>query len=109
MEDTAVPFSFLSNANQYTNKFKALSDEKRLHILHFLSIQGEKCVCDIEEALSLSQSKLSYHLGILLKAQLIQKSARGTWSYYHVNEVELDALLSEDLRCVFKPSKENCC
>ncbi|TWJ65736.1 Arsenical resistance operon repressor [Bacillus paralicheniformis] len=51
------------------------------------------------------QSKLSYHLKILLDAGLITKEAKGTWSYYSLNEKEINHLLSEELCCLFRPSR----
>ncbi|MEH7234427.1 transcriptional regulator, partial [Bacillus safensis] len=49
-------------------------------------------------------SKLSYHLKILLDADLITKETRGTWSYYSLNEKEVNHLLSTELCCLFRPS-----
>ncbi|MDQ0929365.1 DNA-binding transcriptional ArsR family regulator [Bacillus atrophaeus] len=50
------------------------------------------------------QSKLSYHLKILLDAELIHKETKGTWSYYSLHEKEINHLLSEELCCLFRPS-----
>ncbi|WP_409291651.1 ArsR/SmtB family transcription factor [Peribacillus sp. SCS-37] len=88
---------------KYEAKFKALADKKRLHIMNILTQNGSMCVCDIEPIIGMTQSKLSYHLKILLDAGLIEKEAKGTWSYYCVNQNELNALLSEQLCCLFKP------
>ncbi|MBJ8055477.1 winged helix-turn-helix transcriptional regulator [Bacillus cereus] len=87
----------------YEKKFKALADQKRLHILYELCQRGETCVCDLTDILELSQSKLSYHLKLLLDANLITKDTKGTWSYYNINKTEVDALLSEQLCCIFRP------
>jgi ArsR family transcriptional regulator, arsenate/arsenite/antimonite-responsive transcriptional repressor len=87
----------------YEKKFKALADEKRLHILYELCQSGELCVCDMTDLFSLSQSKLSYHLKILLDANLLHKTKKGTWNYYSINKEEVDALLSEQLCCIFRP------
>ena len=89
----------------YKQKFKALADTKRLHLLNVLSNKGETCVCDLTDELELPQSKLSYHLKVLMDAGLLMKETRGTWSYYSINEEEIDQLLSEQLCCVLKPSK----
>lgn len=88
----------------YETKFKALADAKRLRLLNLLSIQGKTCVCDMTEDMDMSQSKLSYHLKILVDANLLNVEARGKWSYYSINEEEVDDLLSENLCCVLKPS-----
>lgn len=87
----------------YEKKFKALADKKRLHILYELCQRGETCVCDLTGVLELPQSKLSYHLKLLLDANLITKETKGTWSYYNINKEEVDALLSEQLCCIFRP------
>ncbi|BAD63371.1 ArsR/SmtB family transcription factor [Shouchella clausii] len=89
----------------YQTKFKALADTKRLRLLNILSLRGKTCVCDLMEEMQMSQSKLSYHLKILVDANLLKMETKGTWSYYSVNEPEVDALLSEQLCCILKPSK----
>ncbi|PLT28188.1 ArsR/SmtB family transcription factor [Peribacillus deserti] len=90
--------------NKYEAKFKALADKKRLQIMNILTQKGEMCVCDLTPLMDMTQSKLSYHLKILLDANIISKETRGTWSYYQINQDEINHLLSHELCCVFKPS-----
>ncbi|MFZ4450549.1 ArsR/SmtB family transcription factor [Salibacterium aidingense] len=92
----AIPFS------EYKKKFKALADEKRLEIMHELSRHDSVCVCDLTDILDLPQSKLSYHLKILLDADFITREVRGTWSYYKLQEEAVNHILSEDLCCLFR-------
>jgi ArsR family transcriptional regulator, arsenate/arsenite/antimonite-responsive transcriptional repressor len=92
--------------SKYEIKFKALADQKRLHILNLLCQQESICVCDLSEMIEMPQSKLSYHLKILLDANLILKETKGTWSYYKINQQEVNHLLSPELCCLFRPS---CC
>ncbi|PGG83001.1 transcriptional regulator, partial [Bacillus toyonensis] len=41
---------------------------------------------------------------------LIIKETKGTWSYYDLNDVEVNNLLSEELCCIFrKTGKGSCC
>jgi len=95
---------------QYEKKFKALADQKRLEIMYELCQKGQTCVCDLTEAFGMSQSKLSYHLKVLLDANLIIKETKGTWSYYDLNDIEVENLLSEELCCLFrKTGKGSCC
>lgn len=99
---------------QYEKKFKALADQRRLEILYELSERGETCVCDLTDYFRISQSKLSYHLKILLDANFILKETKGTWSYYDINEKEISDLLSEKLSSTFrktenKASMNSCC
>lgn len=89
----------------YEAKFKALADQIRLKILYELNQRGQVCVCDLTEIVSLSQSKLSYHLKILLDANLIEREKKGIWNYYSLNEIEVRNLLSEELCCIFYPRK----
>ena len=83
-------------------KFKALADQKRLEIMYELCQRGQTCVCDLTEIFEMTQSKLSYHLKILLDAGLIVKETKGTWSYYDLNDTKVNNLLSEELCCIFR-------
>ncbi|MBD1864719.1 MULTISPECIES: helix-turn-helix transcriptional regulator [Trichocoleus] len=77
--------------------FHALSDPLRLQVLDLLRSQ-ELCVCDLCEALAVSQSKLSFHLKALKEAQLVQARQEGRWIYYSLNLpqfVVLEQYLSE--------------
>lgn len=89
---------------KYESKFKALADKKRLQIMNILTQKGEMCVCDLAPLMEMTQSKLSYHLKILLDAQLILKETRGTWSFYQLNIDEVNSLLSPELCCLFRPT-----
>ena len=64
-----------------TIKFHALSDETRLRIIDLLR-QGERCVCDLQDALDAGQSRLSFHLKVLKEAGLVADRKEGRWSYY---------------------------
>jgi ArsR family transcriptional regulator len=64
--------------------FHALSDPLRLQIIELLREQ-ELCVCDLCEALNVTQSKLSFHLKTLKEAQLVQTRQEGRWIYYRLN------------------------
>lgn len=100
---------------EYEAQFKALADQKRLQIMYELCQRGNVCVCDLCEVVDMPQSKLSYHLKILLDAKLILKETRGTWSYYELNHKQVNHLLSEELCCIFRKGgttddpKDACC
>ncbi|BAZ18295.1 transcriptional regulator (plasmid) [Calothrix sp. NIES-4071] len=64
--------------------FHAMSDPIRLKVLELLKKQ-ELCVCDLSEALSVAQSKLSFHLKILKEANLVNSRPEGRWIYYSLN------------------------
>jgi ArsR family transcriptional regulator len=78
---------------------KLLADEARLQMLWLLLNHRELCVCDLMEALGITQSKASRHLATLRHAGLVTDRKEAAWSYYSIcptdNEVEralLDAL-----------------
>ncbi|PSB14169.1 transcriptional regulator [filamentous cyanobacterium CCP1] len=77
--------------------FHALSEPLRLQILDLLRTH-ELCVCDLCEALSVPQSKLSFHLKVLREAELVRSRQEGRWIYYSLNLpqlVMLEQFLSE--------------
>ncbi|MGB2079656.1 MAG: metalloregulator ArsR/SmtB family transcription factor [Vibrio sp.] len=65
--------------------YKALSEETRLKSLLLMLNHGELCVCDLMEALDLSQPKVSRHLAELRKQDLVIDERRGKWVYYRIN------------------------
>lgn len=94
--------------------FKALSDETRLRILSIVW-QGEMCVCEIENALGLTQSNASRHLTILKNAGLISGVKYAQWMFYRMNEAfcrehaELCSYLNKQLKvlCSYQRDLEN--
>jgi ArsR family transcriptional regulator len=105
VEDLSKETLFL----KYEKQFKALADQKRLQIMNILTEKGSVCVCDMTEYIDMPQSKLSYHLKILLDANIIHKKTEGTWSYYSLNQEEVNMLLSKELCCLFRPAIQTCC
>ncbi len=63
---------------------KALSDETRLRILNVL-LERECCVCEIMQALDISQSRASRNLGILQDAGFLRARRDGAWVVYSVD------------------------
>ncbi len=79
---------------------KAAGDGTRLRILKMLE-PGSLCVCQVVEALGLSQSTVSKHLSVLEGAGLVEGERRGRWIHYRLARpasVEGRKLLSL-LRC----------
>jgi ArsR family transcriptional regulator len=66
--------------------FKALSDESRLRIYNILLASGELCVCDIEQTLRFTQTKVSRHLAYLKRAGLVKDRKQGLWMLYSAAE-----------------------
>lgn len=65
--------------------FKALGDELRLAALLLIRDQDKLCVCELTEAFTVSQPKVSRHLAILRDVGLVETERRGQWVYYSLN------------------------
>ena len=63
---------------------KALSDETRLRILNVL-LERECCVCEVMQALDISQSRASRNLGILQEAGFLRTRRDRVWMVYFVD------------------------
>ncbi|NTY02393.1 metalloregulator ArsR/SmtB family transcription factor [Deinococcus sp. JMULE3] len=63
------------------DQLRALAQDTRYDLVRHLAA-GERCVCDLEVLLSLPQSKVSYHLGVLRDAGLVTAEQRGKNTYY---------------------------
>ena len=83
------------------NTLKGLSDETRLRIINIL-YEKELCVCDIMEALKITQTKASRHLTYLKNAGLVSDRKQAQWVYYSINRNEsmkfIDGLVFDNLR-----------
>lgn len=60
---------------------KALADPIRMEVVQTLA-GGERCVCELTEALGVAQSRLSFHLKVMRQAGLITAREEGRWVYY---------------------------
>ncbi len=58
------------DSDQFIGIMESLSDPIRINILE-LMMGGEICVCDIVKVTGLSQSKISYHIKILLDLEVL--------------------------------------
>lgn len=62
----------------------AINDETRIKILHFIDLNNEVCVCDIENSFNMIQSRISRHLKILKDAGFLRVRRDGRWAYYSI-------------------------
>src|ERR1044072_8393560 len=85
-----MPPRTLPQAERAVALFHALSDPTRLSILRRLRF-GERCVCDLTDALDAAQSRLSFHLKVLKDAGLVTDRRDGRWMYYTVSTDALAA------------------
>ena len=71
--------------------FHALSDKTRLALLEQLK-GGERCVCELTDAMKAGQSRLSFHLKVLKDAGLLMDRREGRWMYYSINPDAIESL-----------------
>jgi ArsR family transcriptional regulator len=62
----------------------SINDETRVKILNHINQNGQMCVCDIEEAFDMIQSRVSRHLKILKEAGFLTVSREGRNAYYSI-------------------------
>lgn len=74
----------LLDTDRAAQLFHALSDQTRLAIIQRLRA-GERCVCELTDALDAAQSRLSFHLRVLKEAGLVTDRREGRWMYYTLN------------------------
>jgi ArsR family transcriptional regulator, arsenate/arsenite/antimonite-responsive transcriptional repressor len=67
---------------------KALSDETRLRIIMLL-LDRECCVCEVMQALGISETRASRNLSILSNVGLVQFRKEGLWSLYSIDQAQM--------------------
>jgi len=86
--------------------YKALSDESRLRVLN-LVLERECCVCEVMQALEISQSKASRILSALYDVGFLKLRKDGLWSLYSIDWDGMDVHLKDILKANSKAFKGN--
>jgi ArsR family transcriptional regulator len=68
---------------------QAIVDPTRVRIIAALR-QGELCVCELVDALEISQSTLSTHLQVLRQTGMVTTRKEGRWIYYSLTDRKAD-------------------
>jgi ArsR family transcriptional regulator len=82
--------TYLMAMRDFAKLFKSLSDETRIRILKVL-LERECCVCEVMQALDISQSRASRNLGILEDASFIKSRRDGLWIVYSIDEQKMNS------------------
>jgi len=69
---------------ELTKMLKALSDESRLRVLS-LVLERECCVCEVMQAMNISQSRASRSLTALYDAGILRQRKDGRWVLYSID------------------------
>jgi DNA-binding transcriptional ArsR family regulator len=78
--------------------FRALADRTRLVMLRLLIDRRELCVCEVMDALNISQTRASRNLALLCNAGLLKGERRGKWMFYSVDRTPALASLLAFIR-----------
>lgn len=85
---------------------KALSDETRLRILNLL-LERECCVCEVMQALDISQTRASRNLSALYDAGFLKMRKDGLWSLYSIDRQGMKEYFSDLVNAVRKALEGN--
>lgn len=76
--------------------FKVFGDSTRIRIL-FVLFEAEVCVCDLAEALQMTQSAVSHQLKILKQAKLVKNRREGKSMFYSLADQHVRAIIGQGL------------
>jgi DNA-binding transcriptional ArsR family regulator len=77
---------------QLASVFQALQSDTRLKIL-FLLKQKEMCVCELEQALDVTQSAISHSLRTLRQLDLVRVRREGKFTVYYIADEHVSTLI----------------
>jgi len=86
--------------------FKVLSDETKLRMLNLL-LERECCVCEVMQALEISQSKASRGLSALYDVGFLNMRKDGLWSLYSIDREGIKGYQSQLIEAVKEALKDN--
>lgn len=73
--------------------FSVMGDSTRIKILYLL-FEGELCVCDISEKLSMTMSAISHQLRILKNARLVKYRKSGKSVFYSLDDEHIKTIIN---------------
>ena len=79
--------------------FKVFGDSTRIRILYAL-FESELCVCDIAEALGMTQSAISHQLRALKNARLVKSRREGKSIMYALADGHVQTIINQGLEHV---------
>lgn len=86
--------------------FKAFCDENRIKILKLL-VTGEKCACELNEKINVTQPTMSHHMKILCDSGVVAGRKEGKWTYYSISS-EGAACAMQALQMLTNTNKTDC-
>jgi ArsR family transcriptional regulator len=86
--------------------FKVLADETKLRILNLL-LERECCVCEVMQALEISQSKASRGLTALYDIGFLKFRKEGLWSLYSIDREDIPNYQLEIIEAIKEALADN--
>lgn len=74
--------------------FKVFGDSTRIRIL-FVLFEAEVCVCDLAQALNMTQSAISHQLKILKQSQLVKSRREGKSVFYSLADHHVRTIIAQ--------------
>ena len=74
--------------------FKVFGDSTRIRIL-FVLFEAEVCVCDLAEALNMTQSAISHQLRILKQSKLVTSRRDGHQVFYSLADGHVRTIIAQ--------------
>lgn len=74
--------------------FKVFGDSTRIRILYVL-FEAEVCVCDLAEALNMTQSAISHQLKILKQNRLVKSRREGKSIFYSLADDHVKTIIAQ--------------
>jgi DNA-binding transcriptional ArsR family regulator len=82
-----------AEADELAELFRVLGDPVRARVISALSGGGELCVGDVALSIDASENTVSYALGILRRARLVERERRGRAIYYRIADPRVPELV----------------
>ena len=76
--------------------FKVFGDSTRIRIL-FVLFEAEVCVCDLAQALNMTQSAISHRLKILKRSKLVKSRREGKSVFYSLADDHVRTIVSQGM------------
>lgn len=76
--------------------FKVFGDSTRIRIL-FVLFEAEVCVCDLAQALNMTQSAISHQLRILKQNKLVKNRREGKSIFYSLADDHVRTIIAQGL------------
>lgn len=86
---------------EIANLFKIFGDSTRIRIM-FVLFKNEMCVCDIAEALEMTQSAISHQLRILKQSRLVRSRRAGKTIFYSLADSHVKGIFYQAMEHILE-------